>query len=110
MPQNVPNSVPLESLQLIFNQSSNSILKIVNQNNEKGTGFFCLIPFPDKLHPLSTLITNNHVLDKNDIELGKTIKFSSEKKDYQIKINDQRKCYTNEDYDTTIIEIHEKSR
>ena len=45
LPQNPPISVPLESLQLIFNQSSNSILKIVNQNNEKGTGFFCLIPF-----------------------------------------------------------------
>ena len=103
--ENAPLSVPLKSLNLFSNQSANNILKIVNQKNEKGTGFFCLIPFPDKLHPLSTLITNNHVLDKNDIAIGKTIKLSSEKRDYQILIDNKRRCYTSEVYDITIIEI-----
>ena len=45
------------------------------------------------------------MLDKDDIKIGKIIKFSSEKHDYQIKIDEQRKCYTSEEYDTTIIEI-----
>ena len=103
---NAPSSVPSKSLNLISGQSKNSILKIINQKNETGTGFFCLIPFPDKLHPLPTLITNNHVLNKSDIEIGKTIKFSSEEKEYQILIDNHRRCYTNEkEYDTTIIEI-----
>ena len=103
--KDVPISVPYRSLNLISNQSENNVLKITNQNDEKGTGFFCLIPFPDKFNQLLTLITNNHVLDKDDIKIGKIIKFSSEKHDYQIKIDEQRKCYTSEEYDTTIIEI-----
>ena len=108
--KNAPISIPLKSFPLITNQSENNILKIVNKNNEKGTGFFCLIPFPDKLHPLSTLITNNHVLDENDIEIGNTLKFSSENTAYQILIDNERKCYTNEDYDTTIIEIKNEDK
>ena len=103
---NAPTSMPSKALNLISEQSKNNILKIINQKNEAGTGFFCLIPFPDKLHPLPTLITNNHVLNKTDIDIGKIIKFSSEEKDYQIRIDNQRRCYTNEEeYDTTIIEI-----
>ena len=103
---NAPSSVPLKSLNLITEQSKNNILKIINQKKEVGTGFFCLIPLPDKLHPLPTLITNNHVLKESDIEIGKTIKFSSEEKEYQIEIDNHRRCYTNkEEYDTTIIEM-----
>ena len=100
-----PASIPLEALIIIGKQSKNNILKITNQNNEKGTGFFCLIPFPDKFHLLPTLMTNNHVLDENDIKEGKTIKFSSEVRNYEIKIDNLRKCYTNKEYDTTFIEI-----
>ena len=72
-----PISVPYRNLNLISEQSENNVLKITNQNDEKGTGFFCLIPFPDKFNQLLTLITNNHILDKNNIEIGKIIKFSS---------------------------------
>ena len=104
--RNAPSSVPLKALNFIIEQSKNNILKIINQKEEVGTGFFCLIPFPDKLHLLPTLITNNHVLNKTDIETKKTIKFSSEEKEYQIKIDNHRRCYTNkEEYDTTIIEM-----
>ena len=35
-----PISVPFRSLNLISNQSENNVLKITNQNDEKGTGFF----------------------------------------------------------------------
>ena len=104
--RNAPSSVPLKALNFIIEQSKNNILKIINQKEEVGTGFFCLIPFPDKLNLLPTLITNNHVLNESDIEIGKIIKFSSEEKEYQIEIDNHRRCYTNkEEYDTTIIEM-----
>ena len=32
-----------------------------------GTGFFSLIPFPDKTMQLRTLMTNSHILKKRDI-------------------------------------------
>ena len=101
-----PPSIPINKLNLISEQSKNCIFKIVTEN-AIGTGFLCLIPFPDKLHPLPTLITNNHVLTENDIEIGKIIKFSSNEHNYQIVIDNHRKCYTNEEYDITIIEIKE---
>ena len=101
---NAPPSLPVNALIMISNQSKNNIFKIESQNT-KGTGFFCLIPFPDKLHLLPTLMTNNHVLKKNDIANGKTIKFSSDEYNYQIEIDKHRKCYTNDIYDITIIEM-----
>ena len=36
-------------------------------NSNYGTGFFCLIPFPDKTIRLRTLMTNEHILQKSDI-------------------------------------------
>ena len=66
---NAPSSVPIEALNLIIDQSKKNILKIINQKNEAGTGFFCLIPFPDKSLRLPTLITNNHVLNESDIKI-----------------------------------------
>ena len=99
-----PPSIPVNILKLIYDHSKNSIFKIETEN-AIGTGFLCLIPFPDKLHPLPTLITNNHVLTENDIKIGKIIKFSSNEHNYQIVIDNARKCYTNIEYDITIIEI-----
>ena len=101
---NAPPSIPANGLILISEQSKNCIFKIVNKN-AIGTAFLCLIPFPDKLHPLPTLITNNHVLTENDIKIGKIIEFSSNEHNYQIKIDNNRKCYTNKKFDITIIEI-----
>ena len=102
---NVPSSFPVEGLAIISQQAKNNILKIINQRNVTGTGFFCLIPFPDKTNLLPTLITNNHVLNEYDIETKKKIKFSSQEKNYEIEIDNQRRCYTNKEYDTTIIEM-----
>ena len=107
---NAPSSVPAKGLTMIGKQSQVSILKIENEKKEKGTGFFCLIPFPDKINLLPTLITNYHVLDKDNIEVGKKIKFSSEEKNYEIIIDKERRCYTDKDYDTTIIEIKKNDR
>ena len=68
---NAPSSIPIDDLNLIGNKSKNNIVKIINQKNETGTGFFCLIHFPNKFNRLPALITNNHVLSENEIEVGK---------------------------------------
>jgi len=70
-----PYPVDLEGTKLILFQMENCICKIVKDNGEKGTGFFCSIPFPDENNLLKVLITNNHILNENDIKNGKIIKF-----------------------------------
>ena len=110
-----PAPVVLEGTKVILSQMENCICKIVKDNGEKGTGFFCSIPFPDKNNLLNTLITNNHILNENDIENDKCIKlimYNREKKEEEekeIRIDNSRKKLTikkdKEGIDITIIEI-----
>ena len=83
--------------------------KIVNDEIKKGkaSGFLCEInDFPIKYG----LFTNNHVLNENDIKKGNTInieclnKLSYIKK--KIKIDENRRVYTNKYLDYTCIEIY----
>ena len=108
-----PIPVDLEGTKVILSQMENCICKIVNDDGRKGTGFFCRIPFPDEKSSLNALITNNHILNENDIENGRIIKLImyNKKQNIQkeIKIDNSRKKFTidNEDegLDITIIEI-----
>ena len=75
-----PTPVDLDGTKAILSQMENCICKIVKDNGEKGTGFFCRIPFPDENHLLNVLITNNHILNEIDIENNKIIKFIIKKK------------------------------
>ena len=56
---------------------------------------------------LRVIITNNHILEENDIKQGKIINFSlnNDKLKFNILIDNDRKTYTNKEYDVTIIEI-----
>ena len=56
---------------------------------------------------MPVLITNNHVLKREDIINGKKITFSinNEKYKFEIFLDGKRKRYTNEKYDITFIEI-----
>ena len=102
--------IPRESMVYILAQMKSCVCKI-RCIDGFGTGFFCVIPFPDLNNLLPVLITNNHVLNKKDIEIGKEIIFTTndEKNFYYILIDKERKVYTNEEsYDITIIEIMEK--
>jgi len=107
--------VPRNLLNIINNQIEKSLCKIINFKGEKrkketGTGFFCKIPFPDSFHLLPVLITNNHVLDENDIKLNKYIEFQlgDSENIQKILIDKERRTYTkNSNLDTTIIEIIE---
>ena len=112
-----PIPVDLKGTRLIVNQMENYICKIFKDNGEKGTGtgFFCKIPFPDENNQLNVLITNNHVLNENEIEVGKTIKLimnnKGKKIEKSITIDESRKTFTKlndkEGIDITIIEIKE---
>ena len=81
---------------------------LININdNGFGTGFFCYIPFPNNMKLLPVLITNNHVLNKNNIEIGKILQITVNNHNYKLIIDENRRTYTNEEYDITIIEITE---
>ena len=88
----------IEELKIIGKSATCKI--ITNYTN--ASGFFCKINYQNKI--FKCLLTNNHVLDKNSIKEGKTIKssYKSTLKKFEIK---NRKCHTNEDLDYTYVEI-----
>lgn len=83
--------------------------KIIKDEKHFGTGFLCIIPFPDKLNQLPVLITCNHVLSKEDIKNGKEITLNfADISTKKLIIDKSRKVYTNDKkFDLTIIEIKE---
>jgi len=104
--KNYPEMVSLESTEIITNQMKKSIFKVCMNNETKGTGFFCKIPFINNKE-LKVLITNNHVINL-EMELEKIIiSINNDKEIKEIELNN-RIIYTNEKYDITIIEIKEK--
>ena len=106
----VPKSISIDQMDIMKKQMETSICKIECPSGGFGTGFFCKIYFPDEFHLLPVLITNNHVLNENDIKIGNHIIFTlnDEKLCFRIFIDDERKTYTNKLYDITIIELKNK--
>ena len=53
-------------------------MKQKNDKSDKitGTGFLCKIPFPNQFKLLPVLITNNHILNIDDIKNNKIINIS----------------------------------
>lgn len=103
------SSISIDNFKL-FEKQSEFIFKI-DKEDSSGTGFFCFIPFPDKLTQKPVLFTCNHVLSENDILQGKEIKLLfNNSKIYTLKIDNNRMVYTSpeNEYDTTIIEIKEE--
>ena len=87
-------SVSIEKTKTILYQMENCICKIYKNNEVIGTGFLCKIPFNNYL--LKVLITNNHILNENDIENNNIIDISIYNKDKkeeikEIIINKKRK-------------------
>ena len=107
--KNYPIPIPIERTEEILYQMKNSVCKIY-KGGFIGTGFFCKKKLlNNNKKDLYVLITNNHVLNEDKITLGSTISLSIWDNDNQIQnitISLNRKKYTNEDLDTTIIEIY----
>ena len=101
-----PNLISYDCTQIILDQMKKNICKI-KIDQEQGTGFFTKIPFPTKENMLPVLITNNHVIKKELLEKGEEKILIKIKEDNDFKkINlKERKYYTNEEYDITILEI-----
>ena len=102
--QEQPIPVSLEGTKKILYQMENCICKIYCDNGSTGTGFFCKIRFQNNLLPV--LITNNHILNENDIENNKIIKLTINNKVKKILIDNSRKKFTNKTLDVTFIEIY----
>ena len=104
-----PIPVSIEGVEQILFQMKNSVCKIIKCDGDKGTGFFCRIPY-NNFNLLPVLITNNHVLNEDDIQNNKKIEFTinDDKKCRSIKIDKNRIKYTNEELDVTFIEIKPK--
>ena len=69
-----PRSIPLEALEILIEKMKTSICKISCNNGGNGTGFFCNISFG--WTNVKVLMTNNHILNKEDISIGQKINFS----------------------------------
>ena len=104
-----PNIISYESHNKIKEQMEKNICKITI-GKIQGTGFFCKIPFPDQSKMLTVFITNNHIIDKNQLYKNSEkikIDIKEELEIKEIELNNRMK-YTNEEYDVTIIEIKEE--
>ena len=75
--------------------------------NVSGNGFFLELNNED-IPFKKCLITNNHILDENDIKINEKIKLEYRKKEKPIEITKDRKVYTNEKLDYTCIEIYDE--
>ena len=85
-----PMPVSLEGTRKILYQMENCICKIHKDNGAIGIGFFCEIPYNNNI--IKVLITNNHVLNENEIENNKIINISiiNKEKEEKIKKNKNR--------------------
>lgn len=104
-----PSYVTIEDTKKIIEQLESCICQIYANDGGKGTGFFCIIKSKDSNEKIPVLFTNNHILNENDIKTNQIIKISFYGKNSliykDIKIGEDRFVYTNQIYDTTIIEI-----
>ena len=99
--------IPNRITKIINSQLELSVCKIYINENERGTGFLCKIPFPDEFKLLPVLITNNHVINEEYFQKNKIIKisFDDDKINKLLEIVPERKFYSNKTYDISIIEI-----
>ena len=69
-----PKAISLKGTEEIIKQMKTKICKIFKDNGQKGTGFFCKVPYPNENNLLPVLKTNNHII--NELEMNKTIALS----------------------------------
>ena len=102
-----PKQISFQCNNKIIEQMEKCICKI-KYGKEQGTGFFTKIPIPKTDKTLPVLILCNHThkgkLEEKDII---SMSIESEREIKKIVIKD-RKFYTSETYDVTIIELKEK--
>ena len=108
--EDYPHIVTLEKSLEINRQIQKCICKIYINEGGNGTGFFCFLTDPKSKNRIPVMITNNHIIGKNDLNNNNKIKisFNNDKTFNDIELDSNRKKYTNPDLDVTIIEIKNK--
>ena len=103
-----PISVTMEDTEnKILFQMKNCVCEILKDNGSKGTGFFLQYNHNNEL--LHLLITNNHVLNEDDINNKKIIEISlNDNKDYKKLFIGNRIKFTDPELDITFLEIYPK--
>ena len=104
-----PKPISFDCTKTILEQMEKYICKI-EIGNKRGTGFFAKIPFPKKDKTLKVFITNNHIVDEkllNDKNKHILIKIKDDNDYKKINLNNKKK-YTNKEYDITIIELKDE--
>ena len=99
--------ISIRSTEIILEQMKKCVCKI-HKGETKGTGFFARIPYNNEF--IKVLITNNHILNNNDIKEGNNIIISlnNDLISKNIKIDSRINIYTDKIFDITIIEISEE--
>ena len=94
-----------KAIEILLNIGKKSVVKI-KKEKYSGSGFLCRIPSPN-MDQLPVLVANNHLLNEDDINVGKTIEFTLNNDNLKIKIliDENRKLYTSKKYDITFLEI-----
>ena len=107
MDENFSSSISDKDNEKILFQMKNCVCKIIAEDGKKGTGFFYKIKVNQKKDFLPVLVTNNHVLDYEDLNINKSISlvFNDEKEIRKIKLDKKRKVFTNKAFDISFIEI-----
>ena len=105
-----PRPISIKGTKEIINQMENCICKIYKNGGGKGTGFFCKIKYNN--YNIPVMMTNNHVIDEKYIKENNNIKITlNDDNINKTIILNNRKIYTNKEYDITIIEIkYEKDK
>ena len=105
MIDNYPRPISIEGTKKILKQMENNICKIYKNDGVKGTGFFYKINNNNIIIPV--MMTNHHIINEEYLKWNKEIHITlnDDTEEKTIILNDNRKIYTNEEYDTTIIEI-----
>ena len=109
--KNQPVALDFEQMDIIREKMEKSICKIKTDKGY-GTGFFCKIPFPDVNNMIPVFITNNHIINEELLyKKNEKIKIDifEETEIKEIDLNNRKK-YTNVEYDITIIEIKEEDK
>ena len=96
-----------ETKKKLNKKGENSTCKIITKT-QKGTGFFCNIPFINK--NVKVLFTSYNILDQKLLQYGNTIKLAYKNKMKKIQLtNDRMICY-NSKLDYSCIEILKKDK
>ena len=103
-------AISAKELTILLGLIKDHICKIKCKDGMHRTGFFCNIPIG--WNTIKVLMTNNHVLNLNDIQPGQAINFTlnNDDEEYNIQIDNDRITYIDESFDVTIIEIKEKDK